>query len=136
MRIMGIDYGRARMGIALSDESGRISMPLIALNAKKELRKTLGEIVLNRNVEKIVIGYPLDRNGLPGPMGDEVREFSERITRWFGVECVLWDERFTSAQAAGAARKSGDRESKSKNDMASATIILQSYLDSINREEK
>ena len=130
---MGIDYGRARIGIALCDESGRISMPLIALNAKKELRKTLGDIVRDRNVEKIVVGYPLDRNGEPGPMGIEVREFSKRLSGWFGVECVLWDERFTSAQAAGAVRKSGSRDNKSKNDMASATIILQSYLDSINR---
>ena len=130
---MGIDYGRARMGIALSDESGRISMPLIALNAKKDLRKSLGDIVRDRNVERIVIGYPLDRNGQPGPMGNEVREFSERLHGWFGIECVLWDERFTSAQAAGAARKSGSKDNKSKNDMASATIILQSYLDSVNR---
>jgi putative holliday junction resolvase len=130
---MGIDYGRARLGIALSDENGIISMPLVALDGRKQVRASLTEIVTGRNVERIVIGYPLDRNGQPGPMGNEVREFSERLAGWFGIECVLWDERYTSAQAAGAARKSGSRDNKSKNDMASATIILQSYLDSINR---
>jgi len=130
---MGIDYGRARLGIALSDESGIIAMPLVALNARKDLKQNLGDLVRDRNVERIVIGLPLDRNGNSGPMGDEVREFAERVTGWFGVECVLWDERYTSMQASGAARKSGSGKDKSKNDMAAATIILRSYLDSINR---
>lgn len=130
---MGLDYGRARIGVALSDEGSSIALPLTALDARRELKVKLGELVTSHGVERVVIGWPLDRNGQPGPMGIEVREFSERLNRWFGLECVLWDERFTSAQAAGAARKSGNRENKSKNDMAAATIILQSYLDSINR---
>ena len=131
---MGIDYGRARVGIALSDESGRIAMPVAALNGRRDLKKSLGDIVSGRGVARIVIGYPLDREGRSGPMGDEVREFSERVSEWFGVECVLWDERYTSFQAATAARKSGGHVKKGGNDMAAATLILQSYLDSINRQ--
>ncbi len=128
---MGIDYGRARIGIAAGDDSLGIAMPVTALDAKKDLRKNLGDIVSEREITRVVIGYPLNRDGLPGPMADEVRAFSERVSRWFGVECVLWDERFTSSQAAAAARKSGDSKNKGRNDMAAATLILQSYLDSI-----
>jgi putative Holliday junction resolvase len=134
MRMMGLDYGRARIGVAISDESCRIALPLTALDARRELKQKLGELVSGREAGRIVIGYPLDRNGQPGAMGNEVREFSERLARWFGVECVLWDERYTTAQASGAARKSGSSAKKSQNDMAAATIILQSYLDSIGRQ--
>ncbi len=133
MRVLGIDYGRARLGIAASDPDCRIALPVAALNAKKDLRKNLGDIVRGREITRVVIGYPLNRDGLPGLMADEVRAFSERVSRWYGVECVLWDERFTSSQAATAARKSGDSKNKGRNDMAAATLILQSYLDSINR---
>jgi len=133
MRVLGIDYGQARMGIALSDESGRIAMPLTVLEGTRDLKSRLGELVRAHGVERVVIGNPLDRDGNPGEMSRRVETVANRISEWFGIKCDLWDERYTTSQAAYAARKSGGSKQKGFNDMAAATLILQSYLDSMFR---
>jgi putative holliday junction resolvase len=130
---MGLDYGSARIGVAVSDESGRIALPFAVLEGTRDLKERLGAIVRERGTERIAIGNPLDRDGKPGEMSRKVETVAGRISEWFGIECVLWDERYTTSQASGAARKSGSHKQKGRNDMAAATIILQSYLDNINR---
>jgi putative holliday junction resolvase len=133
MRVLGIDYGQARMGIALSDEGGSIAMPLAVLDGTRDLKSRLGALVREHGVERIVMGNPLDRNGQPGEMSRKVEMLAERFTEWFGIKCDLWDERYTTTQASEAVRKSGGAKQKGRNDMVAATLILQSYLDSMHR---
>jgi putative Holliday junction resolvase len=130
---MGIDYGGARLGIAVSDESGVIAFPHAVVPTRGDVRKALGDIVREKNVSRVVVGHPLDREGNPGPAAARVEAFAERLRRWFSLEVVLWDERYTTAQASAAVRKSGSREQKGQNDMAAAAILLQSWLDADSR---
>ncbi|HPI76334.1 MAG TPA: Holliday junction resolvase RuvX [bacterium] len=130
---MGIDYGGARLGIAVSDDSGVIAFPFSVVPTRGDVRKALGDIIRGKNVDRVVVGYPLDREGNPGPAAARVEAFAERLRRWFGLDVVLWDERYTTAQASAAVRKSGSPEQKGQNDMAAAAILLQSWLDADSR---
>jgi len=131
VRILGVDYGGKRIGTALSDESCVIATPLEVLDGKQSLRPQFRRLKEEHDIEKIVIGLPLSMDGSEGPMAEKVKTFAKRIEAWLGIVCVLWDERLTSAQAGTVARKSGNAANKGKNNLVAATIILQSYLDSL-----
>ena len=114
--------------------SGRISMPLIALNAKKELRKSLGEIVRDRNVEKIVIGYPLRLDGTEGIQCEKVNRFARLLESRLSLPVIKWDETLSSRTAEDILMQSRMRREKRKQvvDKLAASIILQGYLDSLH----
>jgi len=134
MRILGMDYGKARTGLAISDEGGRIAFPLQVIEGSRDYRRKIEGPIQENGVGRIVLGYPLDMSGQAGETAKKVENIAERLRDWFGLEVVLWDERYTTSQASHAVRKSGGGNRKGMNDMAAATIILQSYLDSINRD--
>jgi len=133
MRILGIDYGTKRIGVAVSDESMTIATPLCVVDNRKNLREQFTPLIAEYNIRKVVIGLPLDFNGDPGPLANKVKNLAALLKNWFDVETFLQDERYTSLQADAAARKSGTPENKSKRDMAAATIILRTFLDGLHR---
>lgn len=140
-RVLSIDYGLARIGMALSDESHLLASPLENLASEKKLDNTL-IATLNRisqleeqhrcTICKIVVGLPLMLSGKQGMMADEVLEFVEKLTAQFPGEVVTWDERLTSVQADRSLREFGlNRKKRAKKvDSVTAVIILQNYLDS------
>jgi len=134
MRIVGIDYGDVRIGISISDESKIIAFPLAYIDGHRDLKKKFENILDGKEIEKFILGNPLGMNGSAGPMSEKIDKLALKLELWFGVECVLWDERYTTALASHAVRKSGGSGRKGENDMASATVILQSYLDAMNRK--
>lgn len=145
-RIVGIDFGLARLGIAVSDEQKIIATPLMTMTAEKRSEKTVLKLMQeledhaqanNYAIEKIVIGLPLLMSGKKGMLADEVLHFVELLKQYVNVPIITWDERLTSVQAERSLRESSlTRKSRSRIvDTVAAVIILQSYLDSISMDK-
>ena len=142
-RIVGLDYGLARIGVALSDERKIIAMSQNTISAEKKAEQTAAKIgselqkladELKFDIEKIVIGLPLKMNGTRGLQADETAHFAELLQKYMSCPIVMWDERLTSVQAERSLREGQlSRKQRSKHvDKVAAVIILQSYLDSIS----
>lgn len=140
MRIMGIDYGDSRVGIALSDPLGITAQGLATLPNKvySKMLDNLVSLVCEHNVTKIVLGMPKNLNGTSGDRAEVTENFRKDLeSRLPDTEIVLWDERLTTVQAAGILNVTNTRGRDRKNviDTVAASIILQSYLDYIKRGE-
>lgn len=132
-RILGVDPGDRRIGIAISDPTGTIANPLMVLHhvARVVDAAQIARIAAEQGVEKIVIGCPYDSEGLPGPQARKAERFAEVIRMQTELPIELWDES-GSTQAARAARIAmGARRAKRSGhlDELAATYILQTYLD-------
>ena len=141
MRVLGIDFGERRIGLALSDPTGTLASPLPTLKRRAGKRPplaTLVEIVESREVEALVVGLPLTLSGEESEWTRMVREFGGALSDRTGLPVHFIDERFTSVRAERAVRSIGlpkhKREEKGRVDAASAVLILQSWLDRQSRE--
>ena len=137
MRIMGIDYGDSRVGLALSDPLGITAQGLMTLPNKvyDKMLLRLVDIIKEHKVEKIVLGLPKNLNGTSGDRIEVTRKFACDLTdKLPGMEIVFWDERLTTVQAAGILNVTNTRGKDRKNVIVTgaASIILQSYLDSLS----
>lgn len=136
MRILAIDYGRRRIGLALSDELGVTARPLATLqrvNRRSDLRR-LSEICREHGVGRVIVGHPLHMSGEAGEMAGEAARFAERLKRETGIETELVDERLTSWQAEQMASEipSGKRRKGGSLDDVAAAILLREYLERQN----
>ena len=135
MRILALDHGTVRIGVAVSDELKMIATPLEFIPAEPfaNFLTRLKEILRDKEVELILIGMPRNMDGSYGPAANKVQEFVTVLKEAITVPIKTWDERLTSAQAnrflIQADVKRQDR--KGKVDKTAAAILLQSYLDSI-----
>ena len=134
MRILGIDYGDKRVGLAVSDEGGLIASGLPTFQRKGNDRPLIDHVrrlVEQYEVERIVVGLPLNMDGSIGPRARLTTEFANRLRNALGLDVETWDERLTSEQAdrlmlaADLSRK----KRKRRIDRLAAHLILQSYLD-------
>jgi putative Holliday junction resolvase len=133
-RLLGIDYGRVRIGVSVSDETRMIARPLCCLEFKKDfIDKIKKELKPLLPIDAVVIGLPLDMRGKDSPMTQEVRKFADYLHQALQLPIVLWDERLTSAQAERQLKDAGlKRKQRAEfNDTLAAALILQSYLDSL-----
>lgn len=139
-RLVGIDYGMSRIGLALSDERQIIASPLQTLLAEKRTEETVTKILLFLSelqqthacdIEEIIVGMPLMMSGRKGFLADEVKHFVELLSQATSIPVRTWDERLSTVQAERSLRESQmTRKKRSKVvDIVSAAIILQSYLD-------
>ena len=134
MRLLGLDVGDARVGVAVSDPSGSVATPLVVLDARTlegDLRP-LARLVEEYEVEAIVVGLPLTLAGEEGPQALAVRERAGRWSVSLGVPLLFWDERLTTSQARRSLSEAGldERASRKAVDMVAAALILQGYLES------
>lgn len=133
-RILAIDYGRKRIGLAISDELHLTAWPLGALLHKnrREVLRSLFEIVRDNRVEKILVGHPLHLNGKSGEMAMEAERFAARIHKKLGLPVELVDERLTSWEAVQTLAETKTRRGKAGSrrnvDAAAAAILLREYL--------
>ena len=132
-RIIGIDYGRKRVGVAVSDPLGIFASALDTVHSAKII-EYLKKYAENEKVERIVVGYPVNMNGAPSEAAKDVDVFLRTLAKAFPeIPVTLEDERFTSVLAHRAmidgGMKKQDRMKKESVDKISAAIILQSYLD-------
>ena len=132
-RMIGIDYGRARVGVAMSDPLGVFASPLETV-ASAKIIDYLQKMTTSEKVVRFVVGYPVNLNGSPAEAAADVDVFLKRLAKHFpGIPVSLEDERFTSVLAHRAmidgGMKKSDRRKKESVDKISAAIILQSYID-------
>ena len=136
MRILAIDHGSKRMGIAVSDELKMIAQPLeyILAEPSDEFLARLNELINDKEVELILIGMPRNMDGSYGPAAQKVQDFVEMLKAAVCVPIKMWDERLTSAQANRLLIQGNVRRDKRKEkvDKMAAAILLQSYLDSLS----
>lgn len=133
MRIMGVDFGDARTGIAVSDESGFLASPVCVIKESlfDETIKKTAALAREYSVGRIVVGYPKNMNGTIGDRAEKSRKFAEDLETAVNVPVKLWDERCTTI-SAGVYMNATDthgRKRKKVIDAAAASIILQDYLD-------
>ena len=138
MRIMGIDYGDSRVGVALSDPLGITAQGLATLPNKvyTKMLDALVSLVNEHGVEKIVLGMPKNLNGTSGDRAEVTETFRADLeSRLDAVDIILWDERLTTVQAASILNVTNTRGKDRKNviDTVAASIILQSYLDYLKK---
>ena len=135
-RILGIDYGTRRVGLAISDPTGTISQALPVIKRRPGKRPpvaALTQIVQEHEVREIVLGLPLSLSGEENDWTREVREFGAKLAERAGVPVAFMDERMTSVLAEKTVRSLGlkrvAREEKERVDTTAALLILQAYLD-------
>lgn len=135
MRILAVDYGERRTGLAVSDELGITAQGLetIVVDDETTLSPLVAGIAKDYNVAKVVVGLPLNMNGTESEKSKKVREFAQTLEREAAVPVVLWDERMTTLQAHRVMQELEKKPSKNKTtvDRISATLILQEYLKTI-----
>ena len=140
MRALGLDIGSKRIGVALSDPQMNVASPLTVLDAgslRADLRPLL-RLIEEWEIERVVVGLPLTMSGEEGPQALDVRATAEALAERLPVPLAYHDERLSSAEAnkvmAGAGLTEKDR--RGVVDKVAAAIILQSWLDGLNRESK
>lgn len=136
---MGLDYGTKTVGVAISDALGITAQGLETITRKsnKKLRQTLArieELVKEYQIEKIVLGLPKNMNNTLGERAEETMEFQAMLERRTGLEVVLWDERLTTMESERILKEGGVRREhrKERIDWMAASLILQSYMDSLS----
>ena len=129
--ILGLDFGRARIGVAISDELQLLAHPLETIRANERPESRLSEIVHQRRVDHVVAGVPRQMNGRVGTAATEVLEFVNKLRAVLPCPVVTWDERLTTVAAHRALRDAGKktRHTRGYVDQVAAQMILQSYLD-------
>jgi putative Holliday junction resolvase len=135
-RILALDLGKRRIGLAVSDELGITAQGLETLqrtNIREDLA-TLAKLAANRNVSLILMGHPLHMSGDESRQADYTRDFARRLEEVTGLPTKFWDERWTSVQAERVLKQSGISIEKRARavDRLAAVILLESYLDSLH----
>ena len=132
MRIMAIDYGDARTGVAISDPTGLLAGYTEVIHSRKgeQVCARLAELVEQYKVEELVMGFPRNMDGTEGPRAELYRAFAGEVAGATGLTPVLWDERRTTIEAHDILHASGKRMKNHKKtvDAVAATLILEGYL--------
>src|SRR5688500_2557260 len=136
MRVLGVDFGEKRVGLAVSDPTGKIATPLETVQRREGKRPPLGQlerIARSLGVEHVVFGLPIDLRGKENAWCGEVREVGQKLGERLGVEVSFVDERLTSVHAERTLRSFGlrkkTRERKERIEPAPAQLIHQAWLD-------
>lgn len=143
MRIMGIDYGDSRIGVAISDPFGWTAQGIETIKWSGNLQvplKRINELVDEYGVTRIVVGFPINMNGTIGPRGQKTIEFIEALDKYINghkpskkADIIKWDERLTTVAAQRIMHETGVKTSRKKAvvDTIAAVYMLQGYLDSL-----
>jgi putative Holliday junction resolvase len=131
-RVLGIDFGEKRLGLALSDESRTLASPL-AVYERKDLQsdlRFLRDLILRYQITEIVLGLPLNMDGSLGPKAQQVLDFKRALEESLKLPVHTFDERFTTAEAERTLLEANmsRRQRKAKRDALAAVLILQGYL--------
>ncbi len=132
-RVLGLDLGDARIGVAVSDPRGRLALPIGTVHVGQppgEL-KAIAALVLEHDVDQVVVGHPLSMSGASGPRAGHAEAFAEALRAILPVPVALQDERLSTVQAERSLREAGvrGRDRRSVVDRTAAAVILQAWLD-------
>jgi putative Holliday junction resolvase len=140
-RVLAIDWGEVRIGLALSDETQLLASPLDTLTRRPGKRFPMPrflELVTRHRPAGVVVGLPLSPDGTEGESARQARELAGRVARRTGLPVALWDERLTTTRALGAIREMGGsaRGRKKDVDALAATVLLQHWLEARRSEDR
>src|SRR4029450_13299697 len=129
--ILALDLGRARIGVAISDELQLLAHPLETILADKQATQRLAQIIREKKVDHVVVGIPRQMNGQIGVAATEALRFVEKLRTILPCPVVTWDERLTTVAAHRALREAGKKTRATRDymDQVAAQMILQGYLD-------
>lgn len=137
MKVMAIDYGDARTGIAISDLTGSIvgTTTVIHSRRREDVANQIGEMIREQGVQALVMGFPKNMDGSEGPRAALYKEFAQYLQEVTGMEVRLWDERRTTVEAHNILSASNYHGKKRKNtvDAVAASLILEGYLAFLKR---
>ena len=132
MRIMAIDYGDARTGVAISDATGLLAGFTTVIHSRKseQVLDELAALIVAHGVDELVMGFPRNMDGTEGPRAELYQDFAARLAERTGMEVHLWDERRTTIEAHQILHASGKKMKNHKKnvDAVAATLILEGYL--------
>ena len=132
MRIMAIDYGDARTGVAISDPTGLLAGRTLVIRQRRAelVAAQLAELAAQNGVEELVLGYPKNMNDTLGPRAEKSAALAEKLRQITGLPVILWDERRTTVDAHRILTETGNRGKKRKDkvDAVAASLILEGYL--------
>ncbi|HEY5740984.1 MAG TPA: Holliday junction resolvase RuvX [Terrimicrobiaceae bacterium] len=131
-RVLGIDPGEARMGVAVSDELGMLAHPLETIQVSAgDPCDRIAELALQKQVNAIVVGVPRNMDGSFGPAAEKAQAFIEKLRQRVTCKVIPWDERLTTVSAQRALREAGRKAKNQRSviDQAAAQILLQSWMD-------
>lgn len=133
MRIMAIDYGDARTGVALSDPTGFLAGQTFLIKSRKQevVLEELAALVQRQGAQELVMGYPRNMDGTLGPRAEKYAAFARRLEEATGLPVALWDERRTTVDAHRILFDAGKNGKKRKKtvDAVAASLILEGYLE-------
>lgn len=135
MRVLGIDLGTRRIGVAVCDAGGTLASPLTVLQRCGDLeadRRAIARLVAEEEAERVVVGLPLSLSGASGPAAEAARIEADQLAEVLPVPVETWDERLTTV-AAHRSLEAGGKRSRQRRavvDKAAAAVMLQSWLDS------
>jgi putative Holliday junction resolvase len=139
-RVLALDVGKKRIGLAISDELGITAQGIETLERKRirEDLEKLRDVVTARSVDTLLIGRPLHMSGSESRQSRYTEEFGERLSKYVGLPVVYWDERLTSVEAERMLRAAGASldERKRAVDRLSAVLLLESYLEYLRNEKQ
>ncbi|MDQ6626284.1 MAG: Holliday junction resolvase RuvX [Verrucomicrobiota bacterium] len=133
-RVLGVDFGQARIGVAVSDELGMLAHPVETIPGANPVAalKRIAEIARDKKVARVILGLPRHMNGEIGAAAEQVQAFAAKLRPLLPCPLELWDERLSTTAANRALRDSGVRTRQTRGivDQVAAQMILQGYLDS------
>ena len=133
MRVMAIDYGDARTGVAVSDPTGLLAGFTCVIHSRKreQAAQEIKRLTAEHGVGELVMGFPRNMDGTEGPRAELYRAFAGRVEEATGLKPVLWDERRTTVDAHRILQQAGKNAKKRKKtvDAVAASLILEGYLD-------
>lgn len=140
MRLLALDVGERRVGVAVSGPLGLWARPLdvIVRRSKREDFEAIERLVKECEASRVVVGHPLSMDGQAGPQAQRVERYAAGLAEHLDVPVILWDERLSTAEAERLLRESGEtsREFRGRVDAVAAAVILQSYLDAAEERER
>ncbi len=138
-RILALDPGSVRVGVAVTDPGRIIASPLktISFTSDEELINEILDICSSMEIKTVVVGLPLKEDGTEGTGCEKSRSFASKLTSR-GLDVILWDERYSSKVAASYIREAGTKQKKAKGslDRIAASLILENYLDYLKRKDR
>jgi len=139
-RLLGVDYGSVRVGLAVSDRERRIASPLTTYTrrGKAQDARYFTTVVEEQEIARLIVGLPVHLSGVEGRKAAEAREFGRWLTAVTGHPVLFYDERFTTFEAESLLRRAGmtNKRRKARRDRVAAQILLQNYLDAGCPEEE
>lgn len=140
MKVLGLDYGDRRIGVAVSDPSCKLALmrETLRVSSEDEAVKLVRKIADSEGIDRIVIGMPLNMDGTLGSRAERTKEFAARLEQTTGIAIEFWDERLTSSIAKRTLFEAGRNATKrdGRIDKVSAILILQGYLDRLCASEE